>query len=211
MLSDTLVTQNSAKNGGGVFNSLGQLLILGSVIAENAATNEGGGIHSDGNIEIRATQILSNTAQKGAGLNGTELADMLVSNTLINYNIASGYGGGIYNDKRIDLTDMTISYNQADRGGGIYSFSDSSLVNVTINNNSSNRGGGLLVASGNNVLQNVTISSNNAEVLGGGIFNEGIYLCTMSRFFRTEPHRAMAIIYTAIQNSKEKSRLAKRS
>jgi len=88
-----------------------------------------------------------------------------------------GYGGGIYNEENLTISNSTIRNNSGTGGGGIHnsSFSNSNnldsvvnVINTTISNNSANAGGGIENSFGILNVINSTISNNSAESSGGG-------------------------------------------
>jgi len=98
-------------------------------VGQQPALNSGGGIYVQG----AATLILSRSSVVG--------------------NVASLEGGGIWTGGQTEISDSTISDNQAP---GLRAM-----------------GGGIFSDGGNMVLRNVTVSGNTAAGLGGGIHNLG--------------------------------------
>ncbi|MBO7726729.1 MAG: hypothetical protein J6S40_09730, partial [Thermoguttaceae bacterium] len=91
------------------------------------------------------------------------------------------YGGGIYNDGTLAISNSAISGNTASGGGGnyvdgggIYNESGTlTITNSTISGNTaSDDGGGICNDSGTLTIANSTISGNTAD-WGGGICNDG--------------------------------------
>jgi CSLREA domain-containing protein len=188
VLMNTVVKNSNATRGGGISNNnLGTLVVDGSTIRDNTSTAEGGGIYSDGGLEITSSVIQANTSYNGAGVLGTAKANMTFEDVLFEGNMASNFGGGIYNDQTIQFEDVTLRSNQALRGGGLYNGFNALLKRVTINNNQAPNGAGLyseVWAS----LDNVTISGNQhpSSDRGAGIFNNGILTLTNSTLFQNE-------------------------
>ena len=94
------ITRNVSKNGGGILNNKGTVIIDGCSITENRASNNGGAIQtreSSGNV--------------------------IINNTLIANNAANNYGGGIYlNASKVYIINSTITGNataNTTMGGGI--------------------------------------------------------------------------------------------
>ncbi len=114
----------------------------------------------------------------------------LMNMQITNGNAGSNYGGGIYNEGYLNLTNCTVHNNEATRGGGIYSTHQLQLSQTTLHHNRSvEHGGGIFVylsdpTSGgggmsalpvqNLSLLNCTLSGNIAG-LGVG-FGGGVYL-----------------------------------
>ena len=191
-LRETVIAQNSAGNGGGLymtitqpggvttFNNTFNLNETGFVrnINNNLAENNGGGIYM--------------TQQMGGSTNPTGFTDSTISNATIDHNQAvTGEGGGVYIETppeltnalgNFTLTNSSISNNTA-QGNGASIFT-TSVANITINNSSLDRnttltgeGGGLYFApigtTGTREVRldgNSSINENTAPGNGGGAY-----------------------------------------
>jgi hypothetical protein len=111
-VSQCTVSDNSAGNGGGIFNEPGATLTVSSCrLSANSAIN-GGGINNDG-----GTVTISNSTLSGN---------------------SAGQGGGIFNGGTLTISDSTLSGNAANQGGGIYNDGGATLFvldNSTIRHN----------------------------------------------------------------------------
>ena len=157
----------AASEGGGLWNSTGKLLVLGTRITGNVAagddaTNGGGGAFNNGGLlEIQNDAELSGNSATGA----------------------SGSGGGIFNAEggMLKVVNAVIKDNAASRaGGGIEDASGAateiSLYNVTLRDNSTGpapgNGGGLhITGPGNAEIQQSLVLFNTAASEGGGLWN----------------------------------------
>jgi hypothetical protein len=157
VLSDLVITDNTAQFGGGIaVGGQGRLTLLNSTVRTNHATiNKGGGLFLDVNsvTVIRNSTISGNTA---AGDDGDG-------------------GGGILADRGSLLTieGTTISGNRTDFSGGAINFFTGTLVvrNSTISGNTAgSSAGGILIGGGSLTVENSTISGNSARFDGGGLF-----------------------------------------
>ncbi len=84
-------------------------------------------------------------------------------------------GGGVFCDRVCDFLDVTISQNEAPTGGGIYNDHILNLENVTIDHNGKNNGrGGGIFNQDEMSLVNVTLSSNIAGLGGSAIYSQDI-------------------------------------
>ncbi len=186
---------NAPGNGGGIhIGSDGDLTLSGGTVSRNRAGAEGGGIWNGmGTLSIMGTVIRDNSAagndadQGGGGLynnGGGTIA--LTGGTMVKSNKAtgtSGSGGGILNnvDATLTITDSRIENNEANRaGGGIEDVSGSaaaftitnSMVNQNKVNNAPGNGGGIHIGGdGNLTITGGTVNTNSAGSEGGGIWN----------------------------------------
>ncbi len=86
---------------------------------------------------------------------------------------AYGYGGGIYNEGLLTVSNAAISGNYSDNGGGIYNRGTLTATNSTISQNMADYGGGIDNV-GTLTVTNSTISQNMGHRYGGGIDNDGV-------------------------------------
>lgn len=156
-LNHLIISQNTAKNGGGVYiSSLSDgTTIENSTISENTASGYGGGIAAWDSLTMRNSTISDNTASSyGGGLSATLSTP---SSTAI-----------------IIFENSTVSGNSGHNGGGIYvTPSTFGLYNVTVASNSSDwDGGGLYVSgtSGSTTLSNTLIGDNTASQDGNDCY-----------------------------------------
>ena len=160
-LDNTKVTNNSAKDGGGIWvrDDVDTAVTIknGCVISNNQSVYGGGGIfiRQDNNKKISAS----------------------IENALIENNSTEN-GGGIYLIRKVGLTlkDTRILGNNATNGGGIFAYDGSTINadNATVSGNKAANGGGLYLwnTSGSILadLRNSFIENNTATGWGGGIF-----------------------------------------
>ncbi|MCA9155087.1 MAG: hypothetical protein KDA38_09895, partial [Planctomycetales bacterium] len=177
------VTENQVSEfafGGGLYLR-GAVTIVDSVIDANNVKNDvghtaffGGGVHIDSgsgavtHVEIRRSYISGNEATVGGGISIGDTAQVSIVESTVDGNVA-----------RAGSTESLLA-----RGGGINVFlskfaSRLEIIGTTISNNKAirsiqgdARGGGLNVALAGNLhtIANTTISGNEADHLGGGIF-----------------------------------------
>ncbi|HNA88042.1 MAG TPA: S-layer homology domain-containing protein [Anaerolineales bacterium] len=140
-IDNSLITLNSAMDGGGIYSKRLDLTIQNSTISENTSTTNGGGVMLENNI----THILGSTFKgnkvnnangNGGGIMNLALGgtgDLTVVNSTFAGNTAdNGTGGGIKNQASggantnvatTTVINSTISGNQANNansGGGIF-------------------------------------------------------------------------------------------
>ena len=195
--NNSIISSNTAANGGGVWVGKGGTFVMpDGNITNNRASQNGGGVYVTGEkgrfVMLGASTIEDNTATRGAGVAVTDNAIFSMNSGFIQNNTSStmGIGGGIYaNLSTVIINDGTISSNSAQRGAGIHVGADSVLVmhgGLVTGNNASYRGGGVNVgmfdafADHLNVehyratfhMYGGVISSNTAQI-GGGVQIEG--------------------------------------
>ena len=162
LLDGTLITENEADFGGGVYNQ-GTLFMSGSAMIGkststiatsssygNIATSSGAGIYSISGSKI----YLGYTSWTSTSDNSpSELTGGVCGNYLSNSEISSAYGGGIYTQGQLYINSGNISYNYAINGAGIYTESNITMTGGTIKGNEGNTsgdggGGGVYVNKG---------------------------------------------------------------
>ena len=156
---NTVINNNTAKSGGGVYTKGGKVTVNSSTITENKATGNGGGICAEDNstVTVVGGEISSNTS---AGVEQT----------------ASG-GGGLYtNNSTVTLDKVTITGNKAindfrnDGGGILAAGSDLTITGSTITKNTApDCGGGLFLSHTNANITGSTIEGNQAKK-GAGVY-----------------------------------------
>jgi Calx-beta domain/Right handed beta helix region len=170
-IRDSLLSGNTAPEGGGLslyldsLAALGTVLVEGTEISGNSVTGDGAGIFIPwfrGNVTLATSTISGNDA--GAGGGGV-------------------WSGFFYSDATLLVRETTISGNTADHGGGLgiyYTYGQVTLENSTISGNQAagspgSAGGGVYFGyfyGGDQIqMRHTTIAGNSAEV-GGGVFVE---------------------------------------
>lgn len=184
-LSNDKVVNNSTPNGGnggGIFNTKGKLNLKSTDVNNNTATQNGGGLNNvgGGQVTISAREFYNNRATNGGGIfnnggGGKGATLTIANNTVIDYNIVTGAGGGLYNTSgQVMMTGGSIYENSSGAGGGIYTVGGNvSLTYVYLYSNFAKTGdGGGIRANGNVTLKGGTVQGNTAKNGQGG----GIYL-----------------------------------
>lgn len=171
VLSNSIVTGNTAANGGGLNNAASAapalpatLTIINCIVSNNTSTASGGAMQ---NFSTSSTTIIGSTFSGNSGGSTT------------------GGGGGQYNGM-VRISNSTFSGNNAPQGPGGGMQSNGSLLlltNVTITNNSSSANGGGLhraTTNANGFIRNTIIAGNNGAAASpdvtnsaGGIASQG--------------------------------------
>ena len=182
LLDGTLITENEATSGGGVYNE-GTLFMSGSAMIGkststiatsssygNIATSSGAGIYSNSGSKI----YLGYTSWTSTSDNSpSELTGGVCGNYLSNSEISSAYGGGIYNQGQLYINSGNISYNYAINGAGIYTKSNITMKGGEISGNIAKTHGGAVYMDDYSDLQ---ISGSSYIPYGGAVNKNDIYM-----------------------------------
>ena len=171
-LNGSTVSNNTAwLRGGGIWNQ-NKMSMTNSTITGNQSLTDNAG--PQGSTAFAGSE---DAAGFGGGIFNQGLAVSLVGSD-VSFNSAN-FGGGIYNfDERragnLRLVNSTMSGNTAADGGGIYN-SDGplDLTNTTVSGNEAKVSGGGIFngVAGSLTLSHATVSQNQAGADGGGIYN----------------------------------------
>jgi hypothetical protein len=179
MIADSILSDNTASRGGGLFNT-GTLVLTQSILSANTATGEpgtfgdGGGIVNHGTLAITASTLRGNVASYGGGV--SNFGSTTITSSTLRENTVS-YGGGVDNTSGSTMiTNSTLSGNTASLlGGGISLATHTSvtLVNSTVIGNLASEGGGIgggigLMSVGLVNLQNTLLAGNWVPPTGTG-------------------------------------------
>ena len=141
--------------GGAISLWSGQLKMEGSLAANNLGYGGGGAIYAAQGVTT--------------AIHGSILSE---NQTLLEGNAGPYLGGAILNHGVLLIEDSTIHSNRAADGAGIYSGGENSSLTLSrstvAHNVATGGGGGLMLASGENVVDNSTLTDNSADI-GGGI------------------------------------------
>lgn len=124
------------------------------------------------NAEIEGLKLTNGYGNYGGGIynEGT----LTISNCIVTGNTANSWGGGIYNAGALTVDHSTVSNNTVGggdgQGGGIYNETSVTISNSTISGNSGGKGGGLYNYESATV-ENSSVALNSASVAGGGIYD----------------------------------------
>ena len=184
-LAASVVSNNAAYNGGGIFNDTGsEMIVTDSTLSGNSSTytddfpfNEGGGaVLNDGLLTVVDSTISGNSSGwRGGGIFNSANGSLFATRSTFSNNTTQRQGGGVYNGLGIvTVTASTLSNNTAVNlgGGGIASSGGQvAVIGSTLTSNSATRfGGGItLLQSSELTVLNSTLSGNSAGDGGGGI------------------------------------------
>jgi len=198
-IRNSIITNNRAEgmagSGGGVFNEVGgSLFIENTEINDNRASRAGGGLEDNSGAGTLVTLIdvnfsgnfTGNTPGNGGAIHITGPGDMNITRGVYVDNVAAREGGALWNGTGVmNVDSVTIDSNTAngqgptDGGGGV--FNNGGILNInasTISNNltdgmSGNGGGVHNIENGTINITNSTISMNETQSQGGGVYNNG--------------------------------------
>src|SRR5206468_2857711 len=120
-LIDSRVTNNTAKQGAGVFN-FSDLTLNRTEIRENTASDSGGGIYNQNALFMNGSTIADNTAIFGGGLYSDTSYPYLqtIDGSVIASNTGTNGGGGVVNfSGSIGINDSTITENKGNGAAGV--------------------------------------------------------------------------------------------
>ncbi len=116
---DSHFTDNSSRNNGGAIRNFGTLTISGSDFSGNSA-DYGGAIQSDGTLAISGSDFSGNTAQNhgGAISSGPLFLKSYINIKYSNFNNnrGGGYGGAVYSDVELIISNSSFRSNSSDIG-----------------------------------------------------------------------------------------------
>lgn len=156
----------------------------------------GGGVDNAGNLTLTNVSVVKNTAGDGGGVFndiGAKLSLGGASGTSIDWNTATGYGGGgIYNYRgSVSSTNATVSHNTATAtvygGGGVFNQDGTVWLGsrwtggTSVNWNTAPDGGGIknYGTIAHLTLDNGQVNHNTASAFGGGISSPGPNTATL--------------------------------
>jgi CSLREA domain-containing protein len=174
-LNDLILTSNTAKEGGAIYNDSTSTLTMSSVtIRHNISTGTfGGGLFNSGTTRADMVTITDNSAAYGGGI-ANEGGRLELTNADISNNTTINNGGGIDNGNGGALTarKVKINNNTARAGGGMANFDTATLTDVALSGNSATSvGGGVANENGAALTFNSSTIDNNTTNEGGGFHN----------------------------------------
>ena len=178
-----VISQNLtlAGSGGATIDGQGaarvMLIPAGVTVAITDLTITGGngsagvGIHNLGTLRLSFSTVHGNVASLwGGGIYNRSGATLAINQSTVSSNSAAENGGGIYNDGTLTITGSSVTDNDGGAGGGgIYnsSFGTLTMTGSGLSGNRAGFGGGLL-SNGVLSVEDSTIYSN-AATSGGGV------------------------------------------
>lgn len=180
-IRESVVSENDATYGGGIFSAGTNVLIMKTAIAGNESLASGGGLYNSGVMTFGESLFEGNEAPYGAGIfNAGQLAfyqGSIMGNTVPDGADPHG-GGAVYNSNtgEFNATASTLAGNHASYGGAFYNSGSLFLVNSTLSENVATGSGGAVFNDGVTNAYNTTFVANQADAdrdgqgEGGGMF-----------------------------------------
>jgi CSLREA domain-containing protein len=178
----------SGNNASRVFtNNLGaditirRIRVTGGNGTSTITTGRGGGIYNNGGTLRLAEMIITgNTAANGGGANNAGTARLVIRQTAIFGNTATGAGGGLQNfsGNTTDIIQSSIYGNTCNTtssgGGGIQANGTVNILNSTFSGNTATGGsGGAIYFNGTSLIITNSTFSANTSTNNGGIHQTG--------------------------------------
>lgn len=179
IMNDCIVSESEAAHGGGVWNN-NVLAMTHCTIAENLASGDtascGGGIgnRKGGTITLTNCFITGNRGNIGGGIGNGGILSLGSSIFEDNHALEpQGLGGAIRNAQVLSLKNTTFLRNRASSGGALENaFAASAMLeNVTMSGNEALESGGALANAEGFLILNASTVTENAAPRGGGLFS----------------------------------------
>ena len=177
-VSNSAFSDNSAGDGGGIYNAGGTVTLSNSSFSGNHTTRFlGGGIYNHwGSMTVSTSTFSGNNAFTGGGVLNGDGGWLTVSNSTFSDNIV-WYGGGIANFNVLTVSNSSFSGNSASNdGGGIRTWEGTVEVsNSTFSDNSAYNGGGSDIhnSGGTLTLKNTIVANSPTRTICFGIITDG--------------------------------------
>eukprot|EP00761_Pharyngomonas_kirbyi_P003133 gb/GECH01003137.1/.p1 GENE.gb/GECH01003137.1/~~gb/GECH01003137.1/.p1 ORF type:complete len:795 (+),score=155.01 gb/GECH01003137.1/:1-2385(+) len=182
IISNTTLSQNKAKKGGGIY-SVCDLAVKQSTITHNVATISGAGIAVHSALLSLSDVIVSSGSERppssgqlqGGGISGD--SSIIHINRGGFYSNTAAYGGGIHGSDSTILISSGCQFKDSkagNNGGALYLSSSNTTVNgVSFTSNNATKGGAAHVSGGVFAINNSKFIHNFGEKLGGALSIEG--------------------------------------
>jgi hypothetical protein len=169
-------SNNNDGYGGGAYLK-GGVTLNHCIITNNYSYYRGGGVYCSTNNNdstyLLNSSITYNTTGSGNGGGAFCGSKVAADNCVFAYNVASGSGGGVYNNYST-IRNCTISHNTASNGAGVYNYYGAVSSSVISYNTASGYGGGMyLYYSNSNVVSvsNCLVANNTSSYYGAGVYS----------------------------------------
>jgi len=163
-LTATQFLSNSSLSDGGALYAGGNVTLIGGLFQSNHCTGgvcEGGALFAPTNVTLSGTRFLSNTSQYSGGAANILLLASLNGGWFQGNQCGPGcFGGGLYAQGQLAVTNTTFLNNQAQEGGGLFGVKGRLVNSLFAGNLATDHGDALyLSATGGVTLLHTTIAS----------------------------------------------------
>jgi len=178
ILDNSVISDNLAhREGGGVYNLRGDVVVDNSTISNNTTGQDGGGIFTIGGLSVKDSFLLDNTSEGGGAVANLGLTPVSLSGTRVAGNTVAGLGGALLNNANgpVSVDNVTFAGNVSTQGNGgaVANIVGKMTINdSTFTDNSARHEGGTLFNQSVLTLTNVIVMGSTAEQ-GGAVRNLG--------------------------------------
>ena len=173
-ITNSTLEYNSASVYGGAIRG-SKITVINTNLSNNTATRSssfGGAIVGTSEITINNTNISGNKANYGGAVYGQYMSIIKIDNVNLNNNTATAYGGALYGEiiTNMTVTNSNITYNSARiNAGAIMGFGNLIIENSTLTHNNA-ADGGAICGSTNITISHTNLTHNKATRYGGSIY-----------------------------------------
>ena len=204
ILSNLVIANNNAENGGGIYSYSSQLELLNILFQKNSASDSGGGLYnySSSPIVDKVTFNGNSASSDGGAVYNYDSSNPSITNVEFNANYAGGDGGAVYNYYNSSPSIVKASFlnNGADEGGAIYNEyrSNPTIDRAIFKDNVAQSAGGAIYNNDNSestVIAN-SLFEGNISLYGAGVYNDSSEAVVTNSTFANNQSRYGAAIGT---------------
>ncbi|MCH7700259.1 MAG: VCBS repeat-containing protein, partial [Planctomycetes bacterium] len=177
LIGCTFAANSAVGDGGAMYNRLSNGALTGCTFLANVAAGNGGAVANSGSSP-RFTEVTfcANTAGDGGAMYNYRSGNPVLSECVLDGNVALSDGGGMFNDDRSnpELDQCTFTANvAAGAGGGMFNDANTVLERCEFIGNTATNGGALYNLTSHPTVMTSIFVENSASSSGGAIYNLG--------------------------------------
>lgn len=130
-------------------------------------------LSNNASLTLEGVAVINGAASDGAGLNVASGSRLNLSSCLLSGNVASNFGGGVYNVGTLNVSGCTVTGNQASWGGGIENRATLAITDTIFITNTATSGGAGVETFGGTVTVVRSAFINNSAYNGSTIGSGG--------------------------------------